>query len=191
VAAHRTYAPAIHVLDDRIGLAAIGAAPVDGAVQRQRVGAAQRYVVLVAGAQHVVAQVHGAQVARQAGQAALVGSDGAVAGVLGPAQVEDERVGAFAVLGHVILVRARRVLRAQARELVLLEVHAHEDAVVLGNRHAEVQARTDGGVLVIAPGVVGLVGRGAAVVDRGGLADAVARPVRVGVADDGGAVHLA
>src|SRR3546814_8229032 len=69
VAAHRTYAAAIYVLDDGERLAAVALAPVGQGIEGQRVGAAQRQVILLLGAKHVVAQIHGGQVARQAGVA--------------------------------------------------------------------------------------------------------------------------
>src|SRR5690606_25338958 len=191
VAAHRTYAAAVYVLDDRVGLAAVGLAPVGQAIECQRVGPAQGQVVLLLGAKHVVAQVHGGQVARQAGVAALGRRDGAVARVLGPAHVEDDRIGGFAIFRDEVLIGPGCVLFAEFTELVVLEADACEDAVELGDGHAEIQAAAKRRDAVAAEGVPAVVRGGAAIVNGRGLADAVLGPVRIGVRNNGTAIGLA
>src|SRR3546814_15111175 len=58
--------------------AAIAAAVIDHAVERQRIAAAQRNVVLLLSGQQVVLQVHGREIALQAGIRALRGRQRAV-----------------------------------------------------------------------------------------------------------------
>src|SRR5690606_39686526 len=128
--------------------------------------------MLILPVQHVVAQIHGGNFARQARVVALGGRQGAVAGVFRPAHVEDDRVGAFTVLIHVVAIRARRV-GAEPAELVVFEADAREDAVVLGNGYPEVQAAAIRRDLVITPRIAGVPGFGTAVVQRSALADAV------------------
>src|SRR5690606_15301747 len=184
VAAHRAYAAGVYVLDDREGLAAIGFTPVDLAVEGQCEAAAQRNVMLMLGVQHVVLQANGGEVSRQAGIAALVGRQGAVSGVFGPTQVEDDRIGGAAVFVHVVLISLGRVVQV---ERVALEADPGEDSVVLRDGNAEVKARAQrrhavvAFVLAVGPR---FVRRGAAIVQRGGLADAVLGPVGVGVGND-------
>src|SRR5690606_4331484 len=163
-------APCIHVLDDGEGLATVGLAPVGHEVERQRVRTAQRNIVLVLPVQHVVAQPHGGEVGRQTAVVTLGGRQRAVAGGFGPADVEHHRIGAFAIFVNKITIGTRGV-RAQPAQLVVFEADARKDAVVLGDRHAEVQAGAVGGDLVFTPGVVGVVGFGAPVEQGRGLAD--------------------
>src|SRR5699024_9976337 len=108
-----------------------------------------------------------------------------------PAQVEDDGVCRTAVLVDVVLVGLRRTVQV---ERIALEADSREDAVVLGNGHAEVQAgaqRRDTVVALVFAVGARFVRRGAAVVHRGGLADAVFGPVRLGVRNDRRTVGLA
>src|SRR5690606_31838677 len=132
-------------------------------------------VILLLAAKLVVAQIHGGDVGGHAGIAAAVGRQGAVAGVLGPAQADDGRIGGVAVVVDEVLIgQGGRVGAAAADVLqgVALEGQAGEDAVDFGDRHAEVQAQAHGFDRIPAGGaaVGDVVGRSAAVVQGRGLA---------------------
>src|SRR5690606_3766344 len=89
--------------------------------------------------EHVVAKIHSREISRQTCVIALGRRQGAITRVLGPANVEDHRVGAFAVFVDKIAVGPRSV-GAQAGEFIVLETNPGEYAVVLGNGHTEIQA---------------------------------------------------
>src|SRR5690606_37650271 len=87
VAAYRADTARVDVLDDGESLAAVCFPPVGHGVQGQREAASDGHVVLLLGAEHVVAQIHGGNIGAETRETALGWSQRAVACVFGPADV--------------------------------------------------------------------------------------------------------